>query len=83
MQILSLIWGILAFVGFFIALLPCLGSINWLNIPFAFIGLIISIIATTTAPPESKKTNSIVGIVLCGIAVLIGLIRLIAGGGVV
>jgi membrane-associated HD superfamily phosphohydrolase len=81
MQILSLVWGILAFVGFFIALLPCLGSINWINIPFAFIGLIISIIAMVTTK-EDKKTFSIVGIVLCGIAIVIGLIRLLIGGGV-
>ena len=80
MQILSLVWGILAFVGFFIALLPCLGSINWINIPFAFIGLIISIIAMVTTK-EDKKTFSIVGIVLCGIAIVIGLIRLLIGGG--
>ena len=81
MQILSLVWGILAFVGFFIALLPCLGSINWINIPFAFIGLIISLIAMVTTK-EDKKTFSIVGIVLCGIAIVIGLIRLLIGGGV-
>ena len=81
MQILSLVWGILAFVGFFIALLPSLGSINWINIPFAFIGLIISIIAMVTTK-EDKKTFSIVGIVLCGIAIVIGLIRLLIGGGV-
>ncbi len=81
MQILSFVWGILAFVGFFIALLPCLGSINWINIPFAFIGLIISIIAMVTTK-EDKKTFSIVGIVLCGIAIVIGLIRLLIGGGV-
>ncbi|MBM3892308.1 MAG: hypothetical protein FJ388_24600 [Verrucomicrobia bacterium] len=82
MQVLSLIWGILAIVGMLIAFLPCLGSLNWLNIPFSVIGLIISIIALVTTK-EGKKGSSIAGLVLCGIAVVFGLLRLILGGGVV
>ena len=42
MQILSLVWGILAILGLGIAFVPCLGSLNWLNIPFAVVGAIIS-----------------------------------------
>ena len=45
MQILSLVWGILAILGLGVAFVPCLGSLNWLNIPFAVVGLIISIVA--------------------------------------
>ncbi len=83
MQILSLVWGILSIVGMFVAFLPCLGSLNWLNIPFSVIGLIVSIVALSKVKPEEKKGNAIAGIVGCGIAVLFGLIRLIMGGGVV
>ncbi len=82
MQILSLIWGILAFIGFFIALLPCVGALNWLNIPFAAIGLVVSIIAVVKGKPGSNG-GAIVGLILCGIAVFFGLIRLIIGGGLV
>jgi hypothetical protein len=32
MQILSLVWGILAILGLGIAFIPCLGILNWLNI---------------------------------------------------
>jgi hypothetical protein len=81
MQVLSLAWGILALLGFMVAFLPCLGSLNWLNIPFAIVGLVISIAAFTTAPP-GRRTLSVVGIVLCLIAVLIGAKRLVLGGGV-
>jgi hypothetical protein len=81
MQVLSLIWGILAILGLGVAFLPCLGSLNWLNIPFALAGLIISIIANSKAP-AGQKGMSITGIVLCAIAVGFGVIRLIAGGGV-
>lgn len=82
MTILSLVWGILAILGLGVAFLPCLGSLNWINIPFAGIGLIISIIALVQAPP-AKKGAPIAGTVLCAIAVLFGIIRLIAGGGVI
>jgi len=81
MQVLSLIWGILAIIGMIFAFFPCLGAFNWLNVPFSGIGLIISIIALVTTK-EVNKGSSIAGIVCCGIAVFFGLIRLIAGGGV-
>lgn len=82
MQVLSLVWGILAFIGLVIAFFPCLGSLNWLNIPFSVIGLIISIIALTKSPPDNK-TLAIIGTVLCGLAVVAGTVRLIMGAGVV
>ena len=83
MQTLSLVWGILSIVGMFIAFFPCLGSLNWLNIPFSIVGVIISAVALSKVKPTEKKGNAIAGIVCCGIAVLCGLIRLIAGGGVI
>src|SRR5262249_22255616 len=43
MQVLSLIWGLLALLGMFIGIIPCLGALNWLNIPFAVAGLIVSL----------------------------------------
>jgi hypothetical protein len=55
--------------------------LNWLNIPFSGIGLIISIVAVVTSK-EAKKGGAIAGIVLCSIAIVLGLIRLIAGGGI-
>jgi hypothetical protein len=82
MQVLGLIWGILAIIGFGVAFLPCLGSLNWLNIPFSGVGLILNIVALVTAKTPSKG-KAIAGLVLCAIAVLIGIIRLAAGGGVV
>lgn len=82
MQIFSLVMGILSLVGLFVASLPCFGSLNWINIPFAGIGLIISIIALINAK-EGSKGASVAGIVLCAIALVFGSIRLIAGGGIV
>lgn len=82
MQILSLVWGILAILGMIVGFFPCLGALNWLNIPFSAVGLIISIVATAKAKPEEQKTGSITGIVCCTIAVVIGFIRLVLGGGI-
>jgi hypothetical protein len=81
MQVLSLIWGILAILGMVVGFLPCLGALNWLNIPFAGIGIIISGIALGTAG-DKPKGSSIAGLVCCVIALFFGIIRLALGGGV-
>jgi hypothetical protein len=81
MQILSLIWGILSILGLGVAFIPCLGALNWLNIPFAVVGLIVSIVAATKARP-GQGGAAIAGIVLNAIAVLLGWMRLLAGGGI-
>jgi hypothetical protein len=82
MSTVSLVWGIVSLVGMIVGFLPCLGSLNWLNIPFSAAGVIVSIIALTKAAP-GQKGGPIAGVVLCSAAVLLGLIRLVAGGGVV
>jgi len=79
MQVLSLVWGILTIIGMFVAFVPFLGWMNWFNIPFSFIGLIISIVATVTA--KGGKGMAITGIILCSIAIFFGSIRLILGAG--
>ena len=81
MQLVSLVWGILAIVGLGIGFIPCLGALNWLNIPFAVVGLIISIVATTKGVP-GRQGAAIAGIVLNALAILLGSLRLVAGGGI-
>jgi len=82
MSTASLVFGILSIIGMVIAFFPCLGSLNWLNIPFSVIGLVIGIIALNQ-PQKEQRGNAIAGIVLCTIAIIFGLLRLIVGGGVV
>lgn len=82
MKIISLIWGILAILGMLLGFIPCLGAYNWINIPFAAIGLIVSIIAAVGSDKESSNSAAISGIVLCSIAVVFGIIRLSLGGGI-
>jgi hypothetical protein len=78
MQILSLVWGILAVLGLVVAFVPCLGWMNWMNIPFAVVGLIISI----TAKTRRHSPAATAGIVLNAIAIGLGLIRLKLGLGI-
>ncbi len=79
MQILSLAWGIVALLGFLVGVIPCLGWFNILNIPFAIVGLILSIIAFATGT-RGRRNFSVIAIILCLIAILIGSKRWILGG---
>jgi hypothetical protein len=81
LQVVSMVWGILAILGMIVAFLPCLGSLNWLNIPFSVVGLVVSIVALATAN-DGSRTGATAGVVCCGIATVFGLIRLMLGGGV-
>ena len=81
MQLLALVWGILALVGMVIGIIPCLGALNWLNIPFAALGIVIGFIALQRPPPERKKMAT-TGTILSAIAAVVGLYRLMLGGGV-
>lgn len=82
MKTASLVIGILSICGMFLAFIPCLGAFNWINIPFAILGLIISILAYTK-DDDKPKGNAKAGITMCTIAMVFGLIRLILGGGLV
>jgi hypothetical protein len=72
MKIIGLILGILSALGMLLAFIPLLGWLNWINIPFAIIGLIFSVIS------KSKG-----GTVLCIVAIIFGMIRLALGGGII
>jgi len=82
LSIVALIWGILAFLGFMIGLLPCVGWLNWINIPFALVGVLLGILALAKTPAGESKGMSIGGMVLSIVAAVVGLIRLMLGGGI-
>lgn len=82
MKTASLVLGILAIVGMIVGFFPCLGSFNWLNIPFAVVGLVIGIVALAQSKDDEPKSYAITGTVLCGAAIFFGLLRLMLGGGV-
>ena len=79
LSIISIIWGILAALGMAVGFIPCFGSINYLNIPFAVFGLFFSIVAIVLS---SDKEAAIAGCVLCAVAIFLGAIRLVLGFGI-
>jgi hypothetical protein len=79
LQWVVLAWGIISFTVMGIALMPLMGMLNWINIPFSGIGVLIGLVTIFTARP--RKWPSIVGTVLCSFALLAGSIRVIFGLG--
>ncbi len=82
MGIISLLWGVVALLWMLVAFIPLLGWGNWLMIPFAVVGAIIAAIGILITSPE-KRTRAKVGLLLNVIAIVIGGIRLLLGGGVI
>ena len=78
MQMLALVWGILAIIGFVVGFIPCLGALNWINIPFAVVGCLVSIYAINSTP-QGERGMVAVALILNLIAVIIGFLRLKAG----
>ena len=80
-QVISLTWGILALLGMVVGFIPCFGWVNWFNIPFAFAGLIVGVVSYA-ATRTGDRNNSLVAILLCVLAIIIGSKRLVAGWGI-
>ena len=58
--------------------IPIMHTISDMNI-----GLIISVVALVQSKADEEKGKVIAGLVLCTIALIFGLIRLLMGGGIV
>lgn len=82
MGLLSLLWGIVAMLWMILALVPLLGAMNWLVIPFAAVGAILAAIAIALTRPENRGRAK-TGLVLNGIVILVGIARLSLGGGII
>lgn len=84
MPMLALVLGIVSFAGFCLGLLPCVGWLNWVTIPFAMVSVVISIVAMAQAKSSGQPVGlAIGGLVLSVVAVCLGFVRLLLGGGVV
>jgi hypothetical protein len=83
MGLVSLIIGILVSIGFCVSLIPLVGWLNWINIPIAFIGGVFGFVDMVRyKEPGRGRAAGITGFVLCVLAVLAGIVRLIVGSGV-
>ncbi len=70
-NIASLIIGAVALILALIAFIPLLGWANWLIIPLAIIGAVVGMISRSTT---GRNLNLIV--------IVIGVVRLMLGGGI-
>ncbi|HIE5514322.1 TPA: hypothetical protein ACXNQL_003576 [Stenotrophomonas maltophilia] len=82
MGVISLLWGVLALLWMILALIPLLGWGNWFLIPFAAVGAAIAALGILFTHP-SKLGRAWAGLVLNGIVVVVGILRLGLGGGVI
>lgn len=81
MGLIGLLWGIGSMLWMLLAFIPLLGILNWLMIPFAGIGLIISGIGYAMTSSEHRG-RARVGLWLNGLAIVLGVVRLHLGGGI-
>jgi len=82
MGLISLLWGIVAMIWLIVALIPLLGWGNWFLIPFAAVGAIIAAIGVLfTAPGNRGRAKT--GLVLNGLVIVVGVVRLMLGGGMI
>ncbi|MGE5568047.1 MAG: hypothetical protein ACM3S5_03325 [Rhodospirillales bacterium] len=71
---LSLIWGLVAFIGMMFGFFPILTFVNWLNLPFAAAGLAAGLVSLVKSKPADAPL--LVGVTCCALAVAIGIVRL-------
>ena len=71
LNIVSLIIGLVAFLFALVAFIPLLGWANWLIIPVAIVGAVIGSIG---AAKSGRNLNLIV--------IVVGILRLMLGGGI-
>lgn len=72
MNLISIIIGLVALLAALLAFTPLLGWANWLIVPIAMVGMVIGIMA-------EKDTGRNINIAV----IVIGIVRLMLGGGVI
>ncbi|MGB3394754.1 MAG: hypothetical protein WA956_08660 [Stenotrophomonas sp.] len=82
MGLISLIWGIAALLWMLLAFIPLLGWGNWFLVPFATVGAIIAAIGLLFTH-AGKHGRARTGLLLNGIVIVVGVIRLSLGGGII
>lgn len=73
--------GIVALSLTLVGLVPCLGWLNYFNFAFSFVTFVLAIVAIASARSDAARTSAILGLVFVLIANVIGVFRLILGGG--
>ena len=72
LNVVSLIIGVVALLCAVVAFVPLLGWMNWLIIPLALIGAGVGVVSKSTA---GRNLNLFV--------IVVGIVRLMLGGGII
>lgn len=83
MKYISIVLGILGFIFMFPGLIPCLGWLNWINLFFSSIGLIIALYLYQSNEVNRQDNNVKIALYLNGCAFVVGGIRLFLGSGII
>ena len=76
LPMISLIWGGLAFALLIPGFWPALIAVNWLDLPFAVAGLVLSVFAML----QSRNSGpALAGLIASLDAVIVGILRLVIG----
>ena len=75
---MTLVWGVLAYVAMVIGLLPALRGLNWFTVVFAGVGIALSLLFAFRSRREAAP---IAALVCNAIALVIGVLRLRGGAG--
>jgi hypothetical protein len=73
LAIASLVIGVISIIAMLIAFLPFLGFLHWFVVPFSVIGFFLGL---TARSHNRTSTLAIFGMVVCGIALILGTIKL-------
>ena len=80
MSLMTLAWGVLAYAAMVIGLLPVLAGLNWFTVPFAGLGVVLSLVALLIY--RGRRDGAPIAALVCNlIAMTIGLLRLRGGFG--
>lgn len=78
--IVGLVWGLVSIILSMVFLIPLLGWMNWILIPFAGLGMVFGIIASASEDTRPLGTSVMT---MCGIALGISFMRLALFGGII
>jgi hypothetical protein len=73
--------GIIALSFMVVGFIPCLGWLNYLNLTLSFITIIIGIVAIANGKSDADRSAAILGVAFVAMAMVLGIGRLILGGG--
>lgn len=78
---IAMVAGIVIASFMIVGLIPCLGVLNYIVLFGGFVTMILCLVSIFSAQSPEGRNKALIGLVLVVIAVVVGFIRLILGGG--